>query len=491
MPHPRAVVPLDWIRTKDQQALAVELGEWVAGARDRRRRAAPRGTRPAAAAGRRGSVRRREPAGRAARRDSTPAGGSASRLRPTTLADPGPARVRQDVHRRADDRGPAAAGKRSGSPPTATRSSATSCEAVSEAADGPGRRPARSSTGRGGPGASTIRRGHAREGRRRTSGARSTTAARTGGRDGLAVGRRPKMAEVRRRAVRRRGGPDLARQRRRDRPARPTASCCSATRSSSTSRARARTRRAPSGRRWRTSSATQATMPPERGLFLETDVAPAPGRLCAFTSEVFYDGRLSRSRTSSHQALARRALARRAPGRALVAVAHDGQRQRVARGGRARSRRSRGSLVEGGATLDRRARARSAPIGWDDVLIVAPYNAQVGAISGRLPPRRRASARSTSSRARRRRSASTRWRPPRRSSRRAAWTSSTAGNRLNVATSRARCVAVVVALAGPAARPRRDPGRRCGSRTRSAASSRWPGRHGNRRPPWCRPGSRC
>ena len=60
--------------------------------------------------------------------------------------------------------------------------------------------------------------------------------------------------------------------------------------------------------------------------------------------------------------------------------------------------------------------------------------------------------------------------------RRAGWTSSTAGNRLNVATSRARCVAVVVALAGLSACPARGPRSRCGWRTRSAGSSRWPRR---------------
>ena len=46
-------------------------------------------------------------------------------------------------------------------------------------------------------------------------------------------------------------------------------------------------------------------------------------------------------------------------------------------------------------------------------------------------------------------------------------------NRLNVATSRARCVAVVVGSPDLLARPRPDARRRCGSRTRSAGSSSW------------------
>jgi uncharacterized protein len=46
------------------------------------------------------------------------------------------------------------------------------------------------------------------------------------------------------------------------------------------------------------------------------------------------------------------------------------------------------TLVGSGATwVDQQGRERS--IGWKDVLIVAPYNAQVGAIQRRLPPEAR------------------------------------------------------------------------------------------------------
>ena len=52
--------------------------------------------------------------------------------------------------------------------------------------------------------------------------------------------------------------------------------------------------------------------------------------------------------------------------------------QRVARRGRRRSPARRAALVEGGATWIDAQSACDRRIGWDDVLIVAPYNAQVG-----------------------------------------------------------------------------------------------------------------
>ena len=99
---------------------------------------------------------------------------------------------------------------------------------------------------------------------------------------------------------------------------------------------------------------------------------------------------------------------RRARARARSPVAHAGARHRVAGGGR---RRSRSSCARSSrrSRLDRPRRRRERLVTVDDVLIVAPYNAQVGADrAAALPAGRRASAPSTSSRARRRRSASTR-----------------------------------------------------------------------------------
>ncbi len=101
------------------------------------------------------------------------------------------------------------------------------------------------------------------------------------------------------------------------------------------------------------------------------------------------------------------------------------------------------SLVEAGASWDDHA-GINRRIGWQDVLIVAPYNAQVGAIRRRLPPEARVGtvdkfqgqeaplsiySLTTSS--------------PELAPRGMDFLYSR--HRLNVATSRARCVALVVA----------------------------------------------
>jgi hypothetical protein len=100
------------------------------------------------------------------------------------------------------------------------------------------------------------------------------------------------------------------------------------------------------------------------------------------------------------------------------------------------------SLVEGGATwVDRHGIER--PVGWDEIVIVAPYNAQVGAIQRVLPEARvgtvdkfqgQEAPVSIYSMA-----ASSGEEAPR------GMDFLYSGHRLNVATSRARCIALVVA----------------------------------------------
>ncbi len=133
--------------------------------------------------------------------------------------------------------------------------------------------------------------------------------------------------------------------------------------------------------------AGQATMPPDRGLFLEHTWRMHPA-LCAFTSEVFYDDRLESEPHLVDPALrlaGRRTRRRRAtPDRGR----HRWRRQRVAgRGGAGRGDRPvpDSPAAPAGWTDDGVTR----PVGWDDVLIVAPYNAQVGAIKRLLPPEAR------------------------------------------------------------------------------------------------------
>jgi uncharacterized protein len=133
--------------------------------------------------------------------------------------------------------------------------------------------------------------------------------------------------------------------------------------------------------------AGQATMAPDRGLFLETTWRLHPD-LCMFTSEVFYDDRLE---PEPHLVVQRLD----APGMAIgdgvgprllevPTVGADSESpdeaDEVARVAR--------SIVEAGASwVNEKGELR--PVTWDEVLIVAPYNAQVGAIKRRLPPEAR------------------------------------------------------------------------------------------------------
>ena len=126
-----------------------------------------------------------------------------------------------------------------------------------------------------------------------------------------------------------------------------------------------------------------ATMPPDRGLFLETTWRLHP-QLCAFTSEAFYDNRLE---PEPHLVI-QRLDADGAPiadgvGPRLLEVPTVGADNESPEEAEAVARVAR-SLVETGATwVDGRGRRR--PITWEEILIVAPYNAQVGAIKRRLP----------------------------------------------------------------------------------------------------------
>ncbi len=133
--------------------------------------------------------------------------------------------------------------------------------------------------------------------------------------------------------------------------------------------------------------AGRATMPPDRGLFLETTWRLHPA-LCDFTSEVFYEDRLEPEPHLVVQRLvAPGAAVADGVGQRLLAVATTGadnespfEAGEVARVAR--------SLVEAGATWIDEA-GDLQPVTWDEVLIVAPYNAQVGAIKRLLPPQAR------------------------------------------------------------------------------------------------------
>ena len=185
----------------------------------------------------------------------------------------------------------------------------------------------------------------------------------------------------------------------------------------------------------------EATLSPERGLFLERTWRLHP-ELTRFTSEVFYDHRLESEPHLGIQRVATTESIFDGVGPRLVGVPSVGADNESAIEAEAVAGLAHQLLDSGASWVNQDGIKR--PLGWKDVLIVAPYNAQVGAIARLLPTEARVGtvdkfqgqeapislySLTTSS--------------PELAPRGMDFLYSR--NRLNVATSRARCVAVVVA----------------------------------------------
>ena len=388
-PHPRAIVPLDWVR--DEGPPGAPCSSSASGspstASTPTGRTGPRATcccgrppRVGQAAG--------EPLRRDGETDLEAARRLAARARPRRRSPiqgpPGSGKTYTGARMILDAaRAPASGSGITGDQPQGHRQPPR--ELSLEAADD-----ATASTVRAGPAAARGQvlvddRVDAPRRTRRTSGRARRTA-----RANLAAGTSwlwasAKMVGRGRRALRRRGRPDLAGQRRRDRtrdgqprPARRPAAARPAAR-------RARIRRAPIGRRWRTSSATHATMPADRGLFLETDLAAPSGPVRVHVRGVLRRPAGAGAAPRRPARSRRPATSRRRRASRLVDVATAGADNESPEEAEAVAALAR-AIVEGGATWIDRARARADRSTWDDILIVAPYNAQVGAIERRLPP---------------------------------------------------------------------------------------------------------
>jgi uncharacterized protein len=185
----------------------------------------------------------------------------------------------------------------------------------------------------------------------------------------------------------------------------------------------------------------EATLSPERGLFLERTWRLHP-ELTRFTSEVFYDDRLESEPHLGIQRVATTESIFDGVGPRLVDVPSVGADNESAIEAEAVAALTHRLLDSGASWVDQDGIKH--PLGWKDILIVAPYNAQVGAIARLLPAEARVGtvdkfqgqeapislySLTTSS--------------PELAPRGMDFLYSR--NRLNVATSRARCVAVVVA----------------------------------------------
>jgi predicted RecB family nuclease len=120
----------------------------------------------------------------------------------------------------------------------------------------------------------------------------------------------------------------------------------------------------------------QVTLRPEQGLFLDLTYRLHPA-VCAFTSEAYYEGRLQ-----ANAGLERQRIEGPAPfagaGLFLVEVAHQGNQAYAVEEVDAVVAIAR-SLLQRGTTWTN-ADGQTRPLGPTDILVVAPYNAQVSAL---------------------------------------------------------------------------------------------------------------
>ncbi len=123
------------------------------------------------------------------------------------------------------------------------------------------------------------------------------------------------------------------------------------------------------------------TMPSDRGLFLATTWRLHPA-ICAFTSEVFYERRLNSRETLDLQAVLGKSSYTGA-GLWFVPVEHVGNCNESQEEADVVARLVNELTTSGMKWIDKEGAMH--PLGLDDVLIVAPYNAHVAAILERLP----------------------------------------------------------------------------------------------------------
>ena len=132
----------------------------------------------------------------------------------------------------------------------------------------------------------------------------------------------------------------------------------------------------------------RATMPPDLGLFLERTRRMHPG-VCAYVSDAFYEGKLAADEGLERQRVEARMDQSTLPaeeqltgaGVRYLAVPHVGNRNSSPE----EASRVREAIEEllGGTWTD--AQGNTRPLTAQDILVVAPYNAQVAALRSVLP----------------------------------------------------------------------------------------------------------
>jgi uncharacterized protein len=123
------------------------------------------------------------------------------------------------------------------------------------------------------------------------------------------------------------------------------------------------------------------TMPEERGLFLGVTWRLHP-EICQFTSELFYEGKLGPHPSLGVQKLCGPTSFARA-GLFYVPVVHEGNQNSSPEEAICVTEIVKSLVAPGVTWTNRHGEAKSVTL--DDVLIVAPYNAQVSEIAERIP----------------------------------------------------------------------------------------------------------
>jgi predicted RecB family nuclease len=125
----------------------------------------------------------------------------------------------------------------------------------------------------------------------------------------------------------------------------------------------------------------RATIDPEKGLFLN-ETWRLPLDICAFTSELFYDSRLTARPENRNQRLNTKGLLD-GTGLRFVPVKHFGNQTESAEEVEKIVEFMNGLLGERATWTDKTGKKLILKL--EDVLVVAPYNAQVSALSRQLP----------------------------------------------------------------------------------------------------------
>lgn len=127
--------------------------------------------------------------------------------------------------------------------------------------------------------------------------------------------------------------------------------------------------------------AGEQTIPADRGLFLEETWRLHPA-ICAYTSELFYEGKLN-SRAGLDEQVIKAAGPISGAGLRFLPIEHDGNQNCSPEEARALGVLVNGILQSNATWVDRDGREK--PVTLDDIVVIAPYNAQVFEIQECLP----------------------------------------------------------------------------------------------------------